>query len=242
MTVERAGEATVKAKTLEHLRRRGTVSKQSVIATELQIPRSAIRADLAVLADEFIGIEIKSESDSLRRLSSQIGGYLSVFDHVIIVLATKHLRHLEGDIRRKVEVWELTSTAEIVELHPRKDHSPTIPLTALMTQAEKKRFSTSIVQWQPLTCLSDLQTVRLAERDDFAAAFRSRYGSTSDQFWRAVGRKAIREQHLKYLSRYHSRRHREKKWHEAQLAFWEEWRVRAAEVFGAARVVDQPES
>jgi hypothetical protein len=62
----------------------------SVVIDELSVGSETARVDLAVLGDSFHGYEIKSELDSLRRLSRQVEAYSSVFDFATIVVAPKH--------------------------------------------------------------------------------------------------------------------------------------------------------
>jgi hypothetical protein len=232
----------MKAAALERLRGHKAISKRSIISSEFRIPHSAIRADLAVLADKFIGIEIKSAADSLRRLSTQVGGYLTVFDRVIVVLASKHIKQADWSILKNVEVWEFDARGTIREIQQGSDHSPTVPLARLMTQNEKKRFGEDPDLLYRLLDLSGAEAQRHAEKESFAAAFRHRYGSTTEQFWRAVGRKAITSNQMVYLSRHHPRRHREREWREAQTEFWREWRMKAEQVFGRAGDSQQAEA
>jgi hypothetical protein len=49
------------------------------------------RIDIAVINGSFFGYEIKSESDDLRRLPSQVETYLKVFDFLTIVTCKNHV-------------------------------------------------------------------------------------------------------------------------------------------------------
>jgi len=223
-------EAEIKARVLTELRQQAAISKKAVIANEFRIGNSSIRADLAILTNEFIGIEIKSEFDSLRRLASQTGAYLSYFDRVIVVLASKHLKKVNPSVLVGVELWEVNedgkfSTLSVPAKNPMVEKKS---LFDLMTQQEKRRFcDTEAVlplEIDPWESCSD-------DRRSFCAAFRNRFERTSRDFWQAVGRRAIHATDLSRLSRFHELRQGRIKWSEMQTAMWREWQQRAESVF-----------
>jgi hypothetical protein len=51
------------------------------------------RIDLAIFNGHFHGFEIKSDKDTLLRLSRQIEGYEKVFEYLHLVVGEKHLEH-----------------------------------------------------------------------------------------------------------------------------------------------------
>lgn len=61
------------------------------VIEEFWLPKSNIRADLAVVGAGLHGFEIKSPRDSLRRLPGQIEAFGRVFDTCVAVLDEKHL-------------------------------------------------------------------------------------------------------------------------------------------------------
>jgi hypothetical protein len=63
----------------------------ATIVDELSVGSDSARIDLAVLSNSFHGYEIKSELDSLRRLSRQIEAYSNVLDFATLVVTPKHL-------------------------------------------------------------------------------------------------------------------------------------------------------
>ena len=63
----------------------------TLVVDELGLQHGKCRADIAVLNGHFIGYEIKSDADSLRRFNNQIAIYNSVFDRLFAVVATCHL-------------------------------------------------------------------------------------------------------------------------------------------------------
>jgi hypothetical protein len=101
-------EAAVKAQVLSHIRQ-ASGRRKPILTAELTLGTSGTRADVAVLADaELIGLEIKTERDSLRRLPAQLEAYSRYFDHVVVVTAPCHFAELaELDIYG-ASVWRST--------------------------------------------------------------------------------------------------------------------------------------
>lgn len=64
--------------------------KKTLIIEELGLNHGKSRADIAVLNGRFIGYEIKSNNDSLRRLKEQIQSYNAVFDEVYVVVGDRY--------------------------------------------------------------------------------------------------------------------------------------------------------
>lgn len=62
----------------------------SKIVEELSLPVAKARIDIAVINGSLHGYEIKSASDTLQRLPSQIEAYTKVFDYLSIVTEEKY--------------------------------------------------------------------------------------------------------------------------------------------------------
>lgn len=60
------------------------------IVEEMGVWSGSVRIDIAVINGMLSGYELKSESDTLDRLPSQIGLYSKVFDQVVLVVGEKH--------------------------------------------------------------------------------------------------------------------------------------------------------
>lgn len=87
-------EAKLKAILLNHLLSNGTVNSGDTVLNEFTFNNFERRIDLAVLTkNKLIGIEIKSEMDSLSRLKGQLLEYQNYFDKVIVFVANKHLNN-----------------------------------------------------------------------------------------------------------------------------------------------------
>ena len=66
-------------------------SPETVLIDELGIRQGSARVDVAVVNGQLHGYEIKSDRDSLRRLSSQADLYNQVFDRLTLVCADRHV-------------------------------------------------------------------------------------------------------------------------------------------------------
>ncbi|MBA4300478.1 MAG: hypothetical protein C0433_10315 [Cyclobacterium sp.] len=65
------------------------LDSQTKIVEELSLPVANARIDMAIINGAFHGFEIKSASDTLKRLSTQIEAYSKVFDYLSIVTEDK---------------------------------------------------------------------------------------------------------------------------------------------------------
>lgn len=226
------GAVAVKAIVLNHLRRQGTISKKSVVVSELSVRHPSLRADIAILDDEFIGIEVKSGTDSLRRLPDQIRSYFDIFDRVIVVVASKHLRNFDLSLVAGAELWEIDADGTIRVLLSAGRTKATLSLISLMTQAEIKRYGARHDLFHTRYEELDPTARRASEREQFSVAFKHRFGATSEQFWLSIGKRSIRPDDLLLLSRFHPRRERQRRWQERQTSFWSDWTSKAESIFG----------
>lgn len=70
----------------------------SKVVNELSLPVAGARIDMAVINGSLHGYEIKSASDTLQRLPSQIEAYSKVFDYLSIVTESKYFLKLKKTI------------------------------------------------------------------------------------------------------------------------------------------------
>jgi hypothetical protein len=73
----------------------------TLVLEELGLCQHLSRVDFAVVNGELSGYEIKSDSDTLRRLPGQQSVYDRVFDRLVIVCTTRHL----PEIRKIIPRW-----------------------------------------------------------------------------------------------------------------------------------------
>jgi len=65
-------------------------SSHSLVVDELGLRHGKCRADIAVVNGSLVGYEIKSDEDSLGRLTDQVDTYSAVFDRAVVVTGPKH--------------------------------------------------------------------------------------------------------------------------------------------------------
>jgi len=78
--------------------RRQHTQKNTLVIDELGLNHGKCRADIAVVNGKFIGYEIKSNNDSLRRLEEQVKSYNAVFDKVSIILGDRYIKSIQNYI------------------------------------------------------------------------------------------------------------------------------------------------
>jgi len=61
-------------------------SSRALLVEEMEICSGRARVDIAVIADHFIGIELKGPKDNVTRLPRQVKAYSQCFDRVVLVV------------------------------------------------------------------------------------------------------------------------------------------------------------
>ncbi len=78
--------------------RRQHAHKDTLVIDELGLNHGKCRADIAVVNGRFVGYEIKSNNDSLRRLGEQVKSYSAVFDRVSIIVGNRYINCIQDYI------------------------------------------------------------------------------------------------------------------------------------------------
>jgi len=78
--------------------RRQHVRNDTLVIDELGLNHGKCRADIAVVNGHLVGYEIKSNSDSLRRLREQVKAYSAVFDRAFIVVGDRHIDKIQNSV------------------------------------------------------------------------------------------------------------------------------------------------
>jgi len=78
--------------------RRQHAQKDTLVIDELGLNHGKCRADIAVVNGQFVGYEIKSNNDSLRRLEQQVRSYNEVFDKVSIIIGDRYINSIQNYI------------------------------------------------------------------------------------------------------------------------------------------------
>lgn len=181
-------ENHLKAQLLNVLRRARRISSSTIIANELPLGTTGVRADLALYSKCLTGVEIKSARDSLKRLERQLSTYRTHFDRTILVLDSKHW----GDVLTLdisgIELWIATGMA-LRRVQSGIVIQQTENQDALLSQNLKK--------------LSRTREIKNGNIEiSFKRAFKSRFENTSRAFWSATNDRAIVADDLTLLSRF----------------------------------------
>lgn len=70
----------------------------TIVVDEFALDRGAARIDVAVVNGELQGYEIKSASDTLERLATQVPAYSAILDRVTLVADCRHLERATNSI------------------------------------------------------------------------------------------------------------------------------------------------
>lgn len=187
-------EADIKAIAIARLIRLRRISPSSVIANEYRLGSSGVRADLAILSKSFIGIEVKSDRDTLRRLASQISAYEQYFDRTILVLAERHISNVKIDLSG-VEVWSVSDRGHIKTLRTPQRSRPAAlreNLAELLPSRERSRV------------LDNKQGTLMGKAiaETFRSHFAERFRSTSAAFWDGIAERSFSATDISSLSVY----------------------------------------
>ena len=89
----------------------------AVLFDEMRLCRTG-RADVAAVDSCLRGYEIKSDSDSLRRLEVQVGLYDRIFDYSIIVTGDRYRRHAPDHVPGHWGIYFARDVGGAVEMEP----------------------------------------------------------------------------------------------------------------------------
>ena len=88
-------DAEIRQSIHRKLLRRQHARNDTLVIDELGLNHGKCRADIAVVNGHFVGYEIKSDDDSLRRLREQVKSYNAVFDTAFIVAGERHIDRIQ---------------------------------------------------------------------------------------------------------------------------------------------------
>jgi len=151
----KANELELKAKALNTLRADRRITKKSVISSELPLPERGIRADLAIAAGRrLIGIEIKSDFDSLRRLDRQLSAYTKAFDETILLLGEKHSGSINLSAYGDIHVWGVEDNS-VIKLNSPKiimaRRNPSVERREMLELFNDRFAETSAAFWEKIS-------------------------------------------------------------------------------------------
>lgn len=215
-------EARVKANVLTQIRNATGRGKKPVVTAEFSLGTSGVRADLALLREQFLGIEIKTERDTLRRLPSQMAAYSRYFERVILVVAPCHLKNIDLATLHGASVWACEDDGRLVEKAPGTENQiPQIAYLDLMTLEDRRRLSRELGAQTDEGYLAPKAETHV--RRYFEKVFEARYGLTSSTFWRGTTRRTIHPSDLSLLSRFAPRREQMRLFAAEKQERWRLW-------------------
>lgn len=200
-------ERDIKSLVLSYLLEKKIFKDQSLIINEFTYGSFSRRVDLALIQNnDFYGIEIKSEFDSLMRLEGQVSEYLKVFDKVIVVVASKHLEHAKNILPENVALWVISSAGIKVVRRGKKskikEKSTFINLMRVVDLIKLSKLFTTNLETRSrnelVKLVSKLPVSKLRETA-FQALFR-RYGDGSRLFFSIVKNRNVTNNDLEMLT------------------------------------------
>jgi hypothetical protein len=139
-------ESKIKAAIIEKLISQRLGVKR-VIINEMVVGKSDRRADLVMVGRGLSVFEIKSDLDTLKRLKDQVDVYVSHFDKITLVVASKFVDAVIADYPPNIAVWEaFESAAGAVVLRVRRQGGSVaivdVPaLASLLLKSELDQFA-----------------------------------------------------------------------------------------------------
>jgi hypothetical protein len=95
---EKVKDKEIRAELSSYLHSR-QYKEETLIVNEFVLGFEPARVDVALVSDDLVGFEIKSEADSLTRLETQVPSYNKVFDYMILVASERHVqRYVQGHV------------------------------------------------------------------------------------------------------------------------------------------------
>jgi hypothetical protein len=86
------------------------------IVEEMGLYSGAARIDIAVINGELLGIELKSDRDTLTRLAAQAAIYSRIFDRMELVVGSRHIKKIRSCIPKWWGVLVATSCSGTIKL------------------------------------------------------------------------------------------------------------------------------
>jgi hypothetical protein len=142
---------------------------ETEILHELKMPRPSARIDIAVINGELCGFEIKSDVDSLTRLSRQGRAFSAVFDRVAIVTTSRHISAAINEIPSWWGVLRVEVIGQKTSFFPEREpgENPSPDGRALLHMLSRRELVELLQQIEPR------EGLRAARRDALVDAIAS---------------------------------------------------------------------
>lgn len=107
-------DADIRRALLQHLAAHPLIVKEMGVCGQ-------VRCDVVALGEEMVGYEIKSDADTLRRLTRQVEWYSRVLDRAHVVTTERHLEGVQGVVPEWWGVMVASGPADDVRLQPLRE-------------------------------------------------------------------------------------------------------------------------
>lgn len=202
-----AVEAQVKAALVNFLRARSTAARANTIISELTLEGYRKRADMVLSGRITHCFEIKTRRDTLNRLDEQVEVYLSIFDLVSVVVATKHMNATISRVPKEVGIYEIVEIGALPEI---RCYRRGTRHTKLVKDSIVKSIPVSFLLGLPLSMGRFKKRSELAEaarnisintaRRYLRAFLAARYGDASSTLFAQASDTPITQHDIKSLS------------------------------------------
>lgn len=200
-----------------------------IVASEYVLGRSGVRADLAILGDEFLGVEIKGPRDKLSRLDIQIPTYSKYFDQTILIAHERFEQELTIRNYDGINIWFIDD-----ELNIRIEHVAQTD-QAFNEFRDRDRLELlageEISKFRPSTLARTRSSLQENAEIIFKLAFTARYQGNSNMLLKRGRQRELTSKDIEMLSPGYKRRMSQKKNAMNRKKFWEEWNRQARSVF-----------
>ncbi|RYY22855.1 MAG: hypothetical protein EOP62_21935 [Sphingomonadales bacterium] len=202
-------EPIAKAGLLEFLRSRGSLTRLSVVTTELILNKQAVRADV-ILCDQYDlhCFEIKTAKDTLVRLDRQLETYATHADFITVVAATKHINAVISRVPEYIGIYEMVnfSTLNAVRVVREPQRSPFADVDAMLSLLPVTELQDRLLVSRRLRrreAVAEAITRPAARKKEAVISFiRERYKTNSMMLLRATRRRKIEPRDLVLLRRW----------------------------------------
>lgn len=227
-TLCRLLEPEIKAITLNYMLDKAQLIQGQIVINEFTLKSYSRRVDLLFTTQKhLIAVEVKSEADSLQRLSGQTSKYLEYFDKVIIVAASKHIQNIIRTVPKNVEIWEvcnghirikqrgkivpITNKAKLLDLMKANELLKLSSKLGLSTPSKNRRSAEKVLKKAPVNKLRQAVLENLAQR----------FSMTCSLFWQGIKNKEVSSKHIELLSPYKEKRLSLKAAKKEKELFWD---------------------
>lgn len=202
-------EQRAKAALISHLLKIGVVKNDVVIINELALESFSRRADLVLVNGSIELFEIKSEADTLHRLSGQIDVFSKFCDKLHVVCAPCHVNNVLAQTADNIAVWQVEAEGYVkVIRRGKKDKLSDRKVLLKLINAKELRQLVSTNNMKPTSYRrkhmeeSALALPKDQIRDYVLSALKQRYTNTTKEFLDlTVSEEGVDPRHLVALRR-----------------------------------------